>query len=426
MTQRTLRAPSARRTTAVLVAALIGATAACTAQQPPSGGTADGAKKPAPNAPNAPHAPHAPHGKARHGAEPAPSALGGAAAPRGFTLVASGDVLPHASIIRQALADGGGDDYDFAPMLAGAKSVVSKADLAICHMETVYGENGDYTGYPTFKSPPQVARALKATGYDSCSAASNHTLDDGSAGVRRTLSALDKAGVKHAGSGRTAAEAKSPAWLRAGGAKVAQLSYTYGTNGIPQPQGKPWTVNVIDRARIVADARAARKAGADVVVVSLHWGTEWQDAPDAQQLRLGKQLTSSRTGGRPDVDLILGTHAHVPQAYEKVGGKDGTWVIYGMGDQIAGDMINHEDAHDPRGNQGSIGRFTFVPPAKPGGRWEVKKAEFIPMWFDTDAGRVVNLNRAVARGAEVSEVRDRIRRIVLSRGAGKSGLTMGQ
>lgn len=411
MTQRT---PQGR---AVLAAAMIGATLAGTAAC-----TANTERDARPHQPN-------PQGEMRGdghrgGPAPAPSAAGGAAgAPRAFTLIASGDVLPHSSIIRRANADAGGNGYDFAPMLSGVRPVVSKADLAICHMETVYGANGDYTGYPSFKSPPQIARALKTTGYDSCSTASNHTLDDGAAGVRRTLAALDKAGVKHAGSGRTAAEGRSPAWLRAGGAKVAQLAYTYGTNGYPLPKGKPWTVNLMQRERIVADARAARKAGADVVVVSLHWGTEWQDAPDRRQLSLGRQLTSSRTGGRPDIDLILGTHAHVPQAYEKV---NGTWIIYGMGDQIAGDMINHAGANDPRGNQGTLGRFTFAPPATAGGRWQVTKAEFLPQWFNTDTGRVVNLNAALARGADVGDIRDRIRRVTLSRGAGKQGLVMGR
>ncbi|GGS20643.1 lipoprotein [Streptomyces aureoverticillatus] len=396
MTQRTRPTRRTRRTRqglAVLTAALVGATAACAAQQP-SG--------------------------PRY---PASAAGGGVGDGRAFTLVASGDVLPHTSIIRQANADAGGEGYDFAPMLAGAKSVVTKADLAICHMETVYGANGDYTGYPSFKSPPQVARGLKATGYDACSTASNHTLDDGADGIHRTLAALDRAGVKHAGSGRTATEGRSPAWLRAGGAKVAQLAYTYGTNDIPLPEGRPWSVNLIDKDRILADARAARKAGADVVVVSLHWGTEWQDAPNRQQLSLGRQLTSARTGGRPDVDLILGTHAHVPQAYEKV---NGTWIVYGMGDQIAGAMINHEGAQDPRGNQGTAGRFTFAAPERPGDRWKVTKAEFVPFWFDTDAGRLVNLNRALDRGADVGDVRDRIRRVVLSRGAAEDGLVMGE
>lgn len=290
-------------------------------------------------------------------------------------------------------------------------------------METVYGADGDYTGYPAFKSPPEVAQGLAATGYDGCSTASNHSLDDGAQGISRTLDALDRQGVRHAGSARTEAEARTVTVLRAGAAKVAHLAYTYDTNGYPLPQGQPWAVNLIDEGRILADARAARQAGADVVVVSVHWGTEWQDAPDDRQLTLARSLTAARTDGRPDIDLILGTHAHVPQAYEKV---NGTWVVYGMGDQVAGEMFNHLGAQDPRGNQSTIARFTFVPPGKPGGRWEVKKAEFIPQLFDIDAGRVLNLNEVIAQGAELTGVRDRIRDVVLSRGAAKDGLTMGK
>ncbi|MGW0734960.1 CapA family protein [Streptomyces sp. NPDC002851] len=391
------------RTTAAVTATavLLGTAAACSA--PPGAGS------------------RAPH----RATPPAPSAAGGHAAPqrRGFTLAATGDVLPHDSIIQRAAADAGGDGYDFGPMLAGAKPVISRADLAICHMETVYGENGDYTGYPAFKSPPQVAEGLAATGYDSCSTASNHTLDDGRAGLSRTLDALDKAGVQHAGSARTAKEAATPTMLRAGGAKVAHIAATYGTNGLPLPKGQPWALDLLDPEKIIAKARAARKAGADVVVLSPHWGTEWQDEPDAKQLQLAEELTASNTNGRPDIDLIIGTHAHVPQAYEKV---NGTWVVYGMGDQIAGRMINYSGAEDPRGNQGTIGRFTFVPPKKPGGRWQVTKAEFLPQWFDPDAGRIVNLNAAIERGADHSAIRDRIRDVVLSRGAAEQGLMMGR
>jgi len=353
----------------------------------------------------------------------AASKAGPPAPARGFTLVASGDVLPHSSIIDRARFDGGGNAYDFRPMLAGVKPVVSHADLALCHMETVYGANGDYTGYPTFKSPPEVAQGLAATGYDGCSTASNHTLDDGAEGIRRTLDALDAVGVRHAGSARTEAEAHTVTILRAGPAKVAHLAYTYDTNGFPLPAGEPWAVDLMNQNQIIADARAARKADADVVVVSLHWGTEWQDEPDQQQLALAQQLTASRTGGRPDIDLILGTHAHIPQAYEKV---NGTWVVYGMGDQIAGEMFNNQGVQDPRGNQSTIGRFTFAPPRRPGGRWEVTRAEFIPQLFDIDAGRVVNLNRAIDQGADVQGVRDRIRDVVLSRGAAKDGLVMGK
>ncbi|MFJ7134806.1 CapA family protein [Streptomyces fungicidicus] len=350
---------------------------------------------------------------------PAPSATG----PRGFTLVVSGDVLPHDSIIERARYDAGGSGYDFRPMLSGIRSVVDPADVALCHMETVYGADGDYTGYPLFRSPPEVAAGLAATGYDGCSTASNHSLDDGADGIRRTLDALDRAGVRHAGSARTEAEARTTTVLRAGTARVAHLAYTYDTNGLPLPPDQPWAVSLADEAGIVADARAARRAGADVVVVSLHWGTEWQETPDELQTALARSLTASATGGRPDIDLILGTHAHVPQAYEKV---NGTWVIYGMGDQITGEMTNHEGVQDARGNESTLGRFTFAPPKRPGGRWEVTRAEFVPQFFDVDAGRVVNLNQALARGAEVRAVRDRIRTVVLSRGAARDGLVMGE
>ncbi|MEU2906465.1 CapA family protein [Streptomyces globisporus] len=388
------------------IALLLAAVTGCTGQQPTT---------PAPSGP------------------PAARGAGGQGAdgPRPFTLLAAGDVLPHSSVIDQAAADAGGAGYDFAPMLAGVAPVVSGADLAFCHMETVYGkEGGPYTGYPSFKSPPEIATALRTTGFDSCSTASNHTLDDGAEGVRRTLDALDGAGIRHAGSARTAAEAARPTILPAGpgkgAAKVAHLAYTYGTNDIPLPTGRPWTVNVTDERKIVEEARAARRAGADVVVLSAHWGTEWQDEPDAQQQELAERLTASTDQGRPDIDLIIGTHAHVPQAYEKV---NGTWVVYGMGDQIAGAMINYEGAQDPRGNQSSMGRFTFAPPAKPGERWKVKKAEFVPQWYDTVTGRAVNLNASLDEdeGAEhLREVRDRIRTVVLGRGADEDGLLMGK
>ncbi|MFH8733581.1 MULTISPECIES: CapA family protein [unclassified Streptomyces] len=411
-TGRTRHTPHARRTrqgAAVLAAALIAAGAGCSAP-------ADRTHRPASQGSGTP----APHGSDN----PAPSAAGGATGGhRGFTLVASGDVLPHASIIKKAKTDSSGDGYDFAPMLSGVQPAVSKADLAICHMETVYGTAGQYTGDPKFKSPPEVAKGLRDTGYDSCSTASDHALDDGAAGIDRTLDAMDRAGIRHTGSARTAAEAGSPAWLRAGDAKVAHLAYTYDTNGASMPKGRPWAVNMIDSQRIVEDARAARKAGADVVVLSLHWGTEWQDEPDESQLRLGDELTASRTDGRPDIDLILGTHAHVPQAYEKV---NGTWVVYGMGDQIAGEMYNYDGAQDPRGNEGTIGRFTFAPPERDGGRWEVRKAEFLPQWFNVGSGRVINVNQAIHDGLGLNDVRDRISQAVLSRGAAEDGLTMGR
>ncbi|MFE7096347.1 CapA family protein [Streptomyces erythrochromogenes] len=356
---------------------------------------------------------------------PAPSSAAGAPATEGFTLVASGDVLPHNSVIHRAANDAQDDGYDFRPMFSGVKALVSGADLALCHMETIYGEEGGpFSGYPAFKSPPEVADGLKDAGYDGCSTASNHTLDDGAAGLRRTLDRFDKVGLKHAGSARTAAEAATATTYTAGSAKVAHLAYTYDTNGYPLPDGQPWAVNLMKQDKIIADARAARKAGADVVLVSVHWGTEWQTEPDGTQLSLGRALTASQSAGRPDIDMILGTHAHIPQPYEKV---NGTWIVYGMGDQVAGEMFNHTGARDMRGNYGSIGRFTFAPPAAAGQRWQVTKAEFVPQMMDLSAGRVVHLPDALAKdpGREDYEAaRDEITEAVLSRGAAKDGLAV--
>ncbi|MCF6524348.1 CapA family protein [Streptomyces sp. JJ36] len=341
----------------------------------------------------------------------ADSAAAAAGEQRPFTLVATGDVIPYPSIMQQARRDAGGDGYDFTRIFAGVKPVVHKADLALCHMETPYGDaDGPFTGYPLFRSPPQLARSLKETGYDSCSTASNHTLDAGMKGVRRTLRAMDEAGLRHAGSARSAAERKKPTLLKAGTATVAQLSYTYGTNGIPRPQGKPWAVSMLDADRVVADARAARRAGADVVVASLHWGTEWQQKPDARQRELARRLTRSRSDGRRDIDLIVGTHNHVPQPYEKV---NGTWVVYGLGDQVASFIPSMY-----RGNEGSMARFTFTPPRRDGAAWKVSRAEFLVGHSDT--GPPFRVVRATPE--RFPEVHARVREAVLSRGAAEDGL----
>src|SRR5690606_28572059 len=84
---------------------------------------------------------------------------------RPFTLLATGDIIPYPSIIRQAEEDAGGDGHDFSRILAGVKPIVASADVALCHLETPYGdEDGPFTGYPMFRSPPRLAEALRATG----------------------------------------------------------------------------------------------------------------------------------------------------------------------------------------------------------------------------------------------------------------------
>ena len=322
-----------------------------------------------------------------------------AAHPRTFTLVATGDVLLHTPLWDQARADAASTGYrgghDFRPMLAGIQPVVSGADVAICHMETpVAPAGGPFSSYPSFSVPPDIARALAATGYDACTTASNHTYDRGSDGVKRTLDALDAAGIRHAGSARTPQEAATTTLLEVEGVRLALLSYTFGFNGIPAPGGEAWRSNPIDERRILADAALARRRAADVVVVALHWGDEYNHEPNGQQQALAPRLI-----GSPDIDLLLGHHAHVVQPIEAVGDE---WVVYGMGN-----LVSNQGSQGPDKLEGLLVRFRFT--EQPNRRWSVTNAEFSAVLTD-DRGpiRVVDVRRALADPGTDPRLRPRL------------------
>ncbi|MGH3930919.1 MAG: CapA family protein [Pseudonocardiaceae bacterium] len=326
-----------------------------------------------------------------------------------FTVVASGDVLIHPALTAQAVTDSGTAVPDFGPLFAGVAPAVSTADLALCHLEVPLAEpEGPYVGYPSFNAPPQVAAALASTGYDSCSTASNHTLDQGRGGVGRTLDALDAAGLAHTGSARSAQEATRPLILDLGVARVAQVSFTYGFNGLELPADAPWLANPLDPEAVLRAARVAKQAGADVVIASLHWGTEYQAEPTNVQRELAARLLAD-----PAVDLIVGHHAHVVQPFELIGGE---WVAYGLGNHVA----RHAE---PRGSteEGVIARFTFT--LTPDSGWRVTRAEYLPTLLQLAAPiRLLDLS-ATPPSARSAQALNRIDQIVLSRGADKAALT---
>nr|WP_240943211.1 CapA family protein [Planosporangium thailandense] len=350
-----------------------------------------------------------------------PQAGASPSGPRTLTVIGAGDVLLHPPLWEQAAADAkaqGRSGYDFGPVFAGVKPEVSAADLAICHLETPLGPpGGPFSGYPSFSVPPQVTAALSETGFDDCSTASNHTLDVGEQGVDRTLDALDTAGLHHAGSYRDATAQQTPDIIDVHGVKVADLSYTFGFNGLRRPAGKEWIANLIDPAAIIAEAKRARAAGAQIVIASMHWGTEYDVNADADQVRWAQQLTAA-----PEIDLILGCHAHVVQPFEKVNGK---WVVYGMGNEVA----RHEDPIDAS-REGVMPRFTFTESAP--GHWEVTKAEAVPTWVDlTPTIHIVELPKVLADPAVPAAQRavyqaayNRISTQLRSRGADRTGLTV--
>lgn len=298
------------------------------------------------------------------------------AARRSFTIAATGDFLIHSLVYQQALTYGDGQRYDFDPMLAEVRPLLAGADLALCHLEVpLSADNGDLSGYPLFSAPRELAQDIAEVGYDSCSTVSNHALDRGQAGIQATLDALDAAGVRHAGSARTPEEATTPTILDVNGVDIGHLAYAYGFNGLPIPQ--PWAVNQLDATRVIDDARAAREAGAEFVVVSLQWGAEYQQTPTADQQQLAQTILAS-----PEVDLIVGHHVHVVQPVGKVGEEI---VAYGLGNFLSNQS---PDAGLLASTQDGVILHLRVEETTPG-RFAVTDLSFTPTFVDRAGGYVI-------------------------------------
>jgi hypothetical protein len=256
-----------------------------------------------------------------------PSVGSATTAPKGtrLTVAATGDFLIHTPVFRRALSYGRGRRYDFRPMFRKIRPVIAGADLALCHVETPLTP-GRPRSYPSFRTPVALASAIRDTGWDACSTASNHTLDAGQRGVDSTLAALKGAAVARTGSYRKRSESRRPAMLEARGVKVAFLAYTALTNGQRIPHA--WTLNMASPRRILRDARAARGSGADAVIVNLHWGDEYRSSPSRAQRSLAAALTRSKL-----ITAVVGQHAHVVQPIRWINGKP---VVFGEGNLISG------------------------------------------------------------------------------------------
>ncbi|MGY2081988.1 CapA family protein [Modestobacter sp. SYSU DS0657] len=298
--------------------------------------------------------------------------------PETFTLVATGDVLVHQGRALTRGAQQPDGSWDFSAVFAPVAPVLQAADLAICHLETpVAPAGGPYSGYPSFAVQPEIVDALAGAGYDLCSTASNHSLDAGLAGLVRTLDTLDAAGIAHTGTHRTAGE--PPTVVDAGGVRVGHVATTFSLNGVPLPADAPFAVDTFDLpdvSGVLADAAAARAAGAEVVVASVHCCAEYDSAPLPAQEEAVRTLLAS-----PDVDLVLGHHAHVVQPFERI---DGEWVAYGLGNHLAEHATRGHDTEDS-----VIARFTFT--RGDDGRFTVSQAEAVPVRIElgTDAVTLV-------------------------------------
>lgn len=282
--------------------------------------------------------------------------------PGTVTIAVSGDEIPHAAVLAAARR---GTTWDFDPMFAQLAPTIRAADVAICQLETPLGATGANLSHGlVMGAPTAFATALREAGFDGCSTANNHSFDQQLAGVGATREILHRAGLQAAGPGADAAHPGQPAIYRANGFTIAQLSYSYtldNTVGNTRhvPVGAPWAArnlyDVVGARGIEADARSARAHGADLVLVSMHWGDEQDPRPTAEQRRLATELLSSGT-----VDYIIGNHPHVVQPCERI---DGRLVNYSLGnalsDQAAGIVAYGGRRSTEAAQDGVIALVTF-------------------------------------------------------------------
>jgi len=283
-----------------------------------------------------------------------------------------GDIMSHSPQLPGAYNPATGV-YDFTPFFENVKPILSEGDWVMANLETpIAGADFGYSGYPTFNAPTELAEALKNAGFNLLSTANNHSLDKGEKGLLRTLDNLKEIGLQAFGTASSQEEADALVISEKNGITMGLLSYTYGTNGIPIPQGKPYLVNLIDEAKIKNDIARLREAGADLVTVALHFGSEYQTVPNDSQKTLARSLAAA------GADIIAGSHPHVLQPYEMVDSFDDqgrpkqSLIIYSMGNFISNQRGESKD-------YGAIFKVNIKKNVTEG-TIELTEVEAIPTW----------------------------------------------
>ncbi len=246
------------------------------------------------------------------------------------SLVMVGDALLHSSVYNDAYKNG---VYDFKSQIELIKPIIQKHDLAFYNEETVLGGTSiGLSDYPTFNSPQEFGDAMLDAGFNIINLATNHTLDRGEKAIINEINYFKDKDVLTAGSYDSFENASKIPIKEKNGISYTLLSYTYGTNGIRIPEGKEYLVNLYSDAQAKKDIEAVRDK-VDLLLVSMHWGTEYQTEPTAEQKREAEYLASL------GADIIIGTHPHIIEPITYI---DDTLVIYSLGNFISAQSTNND------------------------------------------------------------------------------------
>jgi poly-gamma-glutamate capsule biosynthesis protein CapA/YwtB (metallophosphatase superfamily) len=297
------------------------------------------------------------------------------------SLAIVGDLMCHSQQFESAKKDSG---YDFKPTFASVKKYLETADFAFGNLETVTaGAALKFTGYPMFNSPVEYLDAAKDAGFDVLTNANNHSLDRGFNGVQKTIEELDKRSILHTGTARTINERNTPLIVRKNETKLGVLAYTYGTNGIRIPEGKEYCVNLIDTIQIKIDIAKSKAAGANAVLVFVHWGIEYQ--------RFGNDTQKMLEGfiHKNGALLVLGSHPHVlqPSSVRNSNLKSG-FTIFSLGNFISAQRKQFTDC-------GIILRMKLIKNIGTG-EVSINNVDYIPTFVSTQNGfRILSVSDAI-------------------------------
>lgn len=300
----------------------------------------------------------------------------------------AGDIIGHSPLIDACRTD---DGYDFTPCFRYIKDIIQEADASICTFEGSMTEP-PYSGYPMFRSPKDLAKSVKKVGFTTIDIASNHSADNGRSGFDSTIKACRDAGLIIAGEQENEGDPKYAMVRTDKGVNVAFVHYTYNDGTVEQPtvNGLPLDASMQERcntfhmadkegsvAEIAEVCKAAREAGADIVLVGFHWGEEYQLSANSDQQKLAQMVVDET-----DADIIFGSHPHVPQQYALLKSADGSREVpcyYALGNLLSNQR--QENIGNSAVEEGVIVRFDIEYDKE---KKEVKniKMKDIPYWVD--------------------------------------------
>lgn len=285
-------------------------------------------------------------------------------APVTLRMLSVGDNLIHDGIYEQAKKRAGGNGYDFSYCYTRVKDTIASADVATVNQETIVAKSYEPSGYPLFNSPQELGQAVVDTGFDVVNLANNHMLDKTAKGLAEAIDFWDATGLARTGAYKDTQDLESVEYIEKNGLKIGLIGITQYTNGLVLPSDSPLKyILTSDEATIERKIKAA-KAQCDVVLVNVHWGSEYTTTPAQEQRNLAEKMADW------GANVIIGHHPHVLQPVEWIENSDGTrtLVAYSLGNfisqqntaaRVIGGMLHYDITKDFETDKVTVSNVRF-------------------------------------------------------------------